>query len=549
MYVIIAFSACVLVFYSPGVTLFHARAQELDDAESIGNANYHMRQDLMDLLIVRAHVEESSVKIYLEKLISDEIDSPVQLVQRMAQDPIYLSRLDFDPLDIEKITLAALGKQSFVHRIGGDEVRDEFVFGRIMLGGFETTFAIEDLEKNNVVEVYNHICLTGADDSSAQKSNGIVANDSDEPEIAGTTIWINEWMAPGHLEYDVQFLQILHTTPVDRIIIQRAPCARSDFCRGVTYWGSYFEGLVACAIASAGLNIPVFFRLHHKERHWLPFFLVNVEGSRVIKSRGDTSWPSDIPKLPPLIWKNTTLTIRPPSPNPDLPGIEVQDKMCFQRLIRRTSITEQCEKCIMQSCHTCFAFGMSKTVVRRFKEAVYSLLAPANSPIAVVRSPSLHPVIITIAHRFGHNRAMSHPNELRDSLQNQLGADTAIVAAVDVRLYDTTNTSASYLVQMRLMAESDVVICTHGSFVGNLVYMRDEALLIELIGNYGNTVNDFAFELLARTFSVYRVTVTMSDLQEHSQDQYDIQENEVETIRRVISVFLRQNNKTINDIQ
>lgn len=36
--------------------------------------------------------------------------------------------------------------------------------------------------------------------------------------LNGTTIWVNEFMALGHVPYDIQLLEVLRVTPVDRIM-------------------------------------------------------------------------------------------------------------------------------------------------------------------------------------------------------------------------------------------------------------------------------------------------------------------------------------------
>lgn len=59
--------------------------------------------------------------------------------------------------------------------------------------------------------------------------------------VKGTTMWVHEWMQIGHAQYDVEVIQVLATTPVDRIVLQRAPCeackekdcGTSDLCYGV----------------------------------------------------------------------------------------------------------------------------------------------------------------------------------------------------------------------------------------------------------------------------------------------------------------------------
>lgn len=43
--------------------------------------------------------------------------------------------------------------------------------------------------------------------------------------------------------YDMQLLQVLHTAHIDRIVLQRAPCATRDLCRGPTTFKSWYKGV------------------------------------------------------------------------------------------------------------------------------------------------------------------------------------------------------------------------------------------------------------------------------------------------------------------
>ena len=61
--------------------------------------------------------------------------------------------------------------------------------------------------------------------------------------LAGSTYWINEFLAVGHVMYEIQLLQVLHKVHVDRIVLQRAPCATHDLCRGPSTYRSWYKGI------------------------------------------------------------------------------------------------------------------------------------------------------------------------------------------------------------------------------------------------------------------------------------------------------------------
>jgi len=60
--------------------------------------------------------------------------------------------------------------------------------------------------------------------------------------LNGTTFWINEFMALGHVPYDLGLLEVLRLSPVDRIVLERAPCDHPTLCSIKNPWDSWFDG-------------------------------------------------------------------------------------------------------------------------------------------------------------------------------------------------------------------------------------------------------------------------------------------------------------------
>lgn len=98
--------------------------------------------------------------------------------------------------------------------------------------------APEGVLLDNVMDVQNWGCLynTHLPHDSKNKWHEISGNKSEAAKdphfLHGTTIWINEWMAVGHVMYDLAHIQVFESMKVDRIVLQRSACYES-LCHGV----------------------------------------------------------------------------------------------------------------------------------------------------------------------------------------------------------------------------------------------------------------------------------------------------------------------------
>ena len=125
---------------------------------------------------------------------------------------------------------------------------------------------IAELKSNHFLRHHKHACLT--DTSRAGHSVNRIHEIRDNGPfrgLKGTTFWVNEWMQVGHSPFDSVLIQVLQSTTVDRIILQRAAC-QAHLCDGVGNFRSFYVAYYAAAIES-GMNagIPVYMRQNQRD--------------------------------------------------------------------------------------------------------------------------------------------------------------------------------------------------------------------------------------------------------------------------------------------
>lgn len=81
----------------------------------------------------------------------------------------------------------------------------------------------------------------------------------DKNFLKGTTIWINEHMAVGHVMYDLWIMEAIQIYPVDRIVFQRAAC-NHDLCMGIGSWDGWYMGYYAAILDAFRPQIPCYIR-------------------------------------------------------------------------------------------------------------------------------------------------------------------------------------------------------------------------------------------------------------------------------------------------
>jgi len=352
------------------------------------------------------------------------------------------------------------------------------------------------------------------------------------PLLSGSTYWVDDYMAVGHAMYDISLLQLLRInwshTHLERVVLQRAPCATQDLCLGIGSWESFYRQLYSIMLSSAST----------KQERVIPFY--------VRFNKEDAVFHAYFANHSLLTTSNGTEGIK---------ELRVIKSYCFERLITR-------------KCTDCFGESLSKEAVIDFKLTAYSSLFSPNIPIQVLKQlfqmncinqtnlihiPNIFqlfqdsPYIITVALREpGIRRYIKNSNLLFESLfealsKTSFSSESASLADtprssftmkrshVEIRTLELNKNNLTAADQLRVMAESEVVIAGHGAFLSNLVYMRPGTMLIEIMGNYdpSNTIN---FIKLSRMFLVKHETVMAMGLTEHNQMEYVLSQNESATV-------------------
>lgn len=333
--------------------------------------------------------------------------------------------------------------------------------------------------------------------------------------LTGTTMLINEYMGIGHLMYDVQLIQILHSINVTRIVMQRAPCIRNDFCQGMGTWNSFFKGYYMIALSAA----------LQSQSHAIPIYL-RFQQDMELKPIVLNAAKDDFVRYPYPIVRNSSSSKK----YPDFILLD-NDQICFEHVIRR-----------IISCDGCFYGSLSEFAVTKFKQTTYEYLnkyynrrkdkinhvfegeightSTAHEKIRTTHNNNQNVfglplaagrIIITYAYR--GITATRHANNV-DMLRSALLAGFADASQYKVRFVDTSTGTLGFAEQMYIAATSHVIITDHGAFQTNLIYMRNASLLIDLRGDYpnGECVN---FEHMACMFGIYFQHVVMSQLKVH----------------------------------
>lgn len=416
--------------------------------------------------------------------------------------------------------------------------------------------------------------------------------------LSGTTYWINEFMAVGHVSYDLALLQLLKSFRIDRIVLQRAPCATKDLCQGLGTWESFYKGLYTIMLAAAGKSgqVPVYVRMQKSQEYWIPYYLGNETRLAMIHDMFNHFKGN---------YANEKTSKQTILEDGMLAPLKISNMICFERLLRRKYNTKS------------FHHAIDADTARAFKRAAYEYVqtqksgnankmtsdkaagwgsSPSSSgSISKNDSPSQtfgfplplqprlskgHPLIVTIAHRGNSHRSMQDPQGLARSISEHLNKvfasndthhTTAMQAwsnsapssssssssssststiipspipSLQVQLFDTSekNLLAS---QIHIAHASQVIVATHGGFETNLIFMRENALLLELLGPINGNPNrqlhveSANYRRLSQLFLVHHREYIVQNLQTHNQPKYTIDQGEMNQIASIISDYLK----------
>jgi hypothetical protein len=371
------------------------------------------------------------------------------------------------------------------------------VNSNLVLPSFNT---IQGLRNREILEYHESGCLSNANLPKHSVNQwhsmvpGIATGNGIIPgfvmgydSLLGTTIWLNEYMAVGHMMYDLFLLEALRATKVDRIILQRAPCSTSDLCLGAGTWRSFYQLFYSIAIDAFQPGIPLYFRLHSNQENLRPMYLTlnsSLDSNEYV--------PRNIDEI-----------------------VVLKRDMCFEKLVRR-------------KCNLCFYSGVSPEAVLRFKSVAYTAVRNLQLVHTFTEGSSIS---ILLAYRAGlTGRTMGNVPFLIKYLQK--GAESP---RFTLQTKCTSSEKLGAVEQIQMMAEAQIVISEHGAFQSNMIYMRNSSLFIELRGDYssGEYQN---YEELARLFGVFYAVVVVTDLREH-RGSFNISSIESEQIISIIHKY------------
>jgi hypothetical protein len=344
--------------------------------------------------------------------------------------------------------------------------------------------SLRELISKKVIGYHEYSCLTNthvaADCHNRVFTNPNISETMEDPSfLPGTTYWFNEYLHVGHVNYDIVLIQVLQTMKVDRVVLQRAVC-HGTLCAGIGSIESYYKGYFAALFEAFGQpNIPVYIRWAWPQKELKPLYF--------------SAQSSD--------YFNNNLV------QEKIKEIPVRKVTCFEKVIRRTSTD----------------FGAIPTVsasaIQQFKTSAYRLIRTTQ---LTSYFPSFDPPYrILFAFRGPHaTRRIENMDFFISHLQTAFPSPTYYL-----HLLNTSDPKLDFQTQLTAVASAHIVVCNHGAFEGNMIYMRNGSLLLEIFGHYGNN-EIHAFHRLALMFGVYYARAHSHGLQHHLAASYNITSNE-----------------------
>jgi len=361
----------------------------------------------------------------------------------------------------------------------------------------EKAETIQQMVARGAMHYYNYICLTSADSPEHSANNAIDASfnithvRADPAFVPGTTYWINDYLHVGHVHYDIGLIAAAQAVPLDRIIMQRAAC-HGTLCAGIGTVDSFYKGYFAAVLIAAGnLDVPVYTRFDHN-RKVAPF-------------KFSTDPKTDFYNTTAMdgAWSKTMLLHR---------------RMYFERLMRRTNL------------HYGAVGAVSAEAVQRFKAAAYGLI-PCTPPLTTYFEKE-GPFKILFAYRGNKaSRQIENMDEFVGRLRTKFPSPT-----YQLRLFNTSDPYLTFATQLQAVAESHVVIANHGAFEGNMIYMRNSSLLVELFGHYGNN-EIHTFQRLAVMFGLYYARLHSESLTDHQAPFFNMSRTDIANVENTVQEY------------
>jgi hypothetical protein len=359
---------------------------------------------------------------------------------------------------------------------------------------FPIDIPLDQYTSLNYAQSHRHSCLTEAN-KAKHANNRIIAltdrTNSSSNWLPGSTYWFNEYLHVGHVHFNVGLLQLLATTRIDRIILQRAACS-GLLCVGLGTFRSFYAAYFAAVLAATNhTHVPIYLRWAWSQR--------NVDAVYVSTQTKDYEAVVPTPATAPS-------------------SIHLEPVMCFEHVLQRGPN------------YYGNSYGsLSVEVVQRFKREIEQSL-----PLRLLREkqsapPPEHQMKILLSYRG------ATASRRIDNIESLV---IAVKQAWPPPRYNVTtllNSDSSLTAEQQIDAvmTSDVVITNHGAFQGNLIYMRNSSLLIELSGSYHNPEFKI-FEKLAQQFGVFYARIETKALLDHQMKNYTISAEEVDEVVTVL---------------
>ncbi len=312
----------------------------------------------------------------------------------------------------------------------------------------------------------------------------------------GVTYWINDYLHVGHVHYDIALIQVFSMIKVNRIVMQRAICFQR-LCDGIGSMESFYKGYFTALLEAFNqTDVPVYYRRSMRDHQLVPLYF---------SSHSPTYYQSK----PDNVVINSTDEIR-------YRPLIMQSSFCFETLVRRSD----------------YKYGAIPTVspraVKAFKASAYRMLQNSNStsfltPLTTY-FPSLDPpyrILFSFRGPLAPSRKISNQDDFVKLLQKRFPTPT-----FEILLLNNSDPNLYFYTQLHAVAASHVVITNHGAFEGNMIYMKNSSLLIEIFGDYGNN-EIHTFHRLAMMFGLFYSRVHPKDMTDHLAESFKLSDEDM----------------------
>ena len=364
----------------------------------------------------------------------------------------------------------------------GENLEESKIWDRENFGARQIVenITLEELVNRRVVGWRQNACIRGANNHMGRFE---FVNESDQSAtyIAGTTFWLNQWMYISHAMFDLHLIQVLRSTKLNRVIMQRTLCNHA-ICFHFHTWNLWFRGFYTAAVLAAGYKyLPFYIREYGNETHWKP----HVVGYR------EKSLETRIPAKHILCFENFLYTIG----------------------------------------HNFSSIGdITTKAVLDFKNASYSMLKHSPNDLLSTNITSI-PIYITVFDRSeARQRAIVNPHHLISFLSSSFPAPNYVVQLKNA--YDFL----TFEDMLFAIAETTVAISLQGGFMTNAIFMRPQSLIIGLHSNHSSDLD--AYAVMAHDFFVYYRNLTLSEFNHKGQQNITITTTEYESIKTIILTYL-----------